>query len=88
MLEEIDSDYKRRRTSSVEEIQQAKAKAIRQHKSLLGNHTPNPNGSVRRKNRNSWKHETGSAEIAVKIEGEGQGRVSDVEMTNKVLDES
>ena len=89
MLEEIDSDYKRRRTSSVEEVQQAKAKAMRQYKSSSGEYKPpNPNGPVRRKNRNSWKHEAGSAEIAVKIEDRGQGRVSDVEMTNKVLDES
>ena len=40
MLEEIDSDYKRRRTSSVEEIQQAKAKAIRQHKASFQDTIP------------------------------------------------
>ena len=40
MLEEIDSDYKWRRTSSVEEVQQAKAKAMQQYKSSSGEYKP------------------------------------------------
>ena len=90
MLEEIDSDYKRRRTSSVEEVKQAKAKALRQYKSSSEEYKPpHPSRSVRNKNnRNSWTSEAGKAAIAVKIEGEGQRRVSDVEMTNKILDEA
>ena len=54
------------------EVQQAKA--LRQYKSSSGEYKPpNPNGPVRRKNKNSWKREAGTAEIAVMIEDGGRG---------------
>jgi hypothetical protein len=61
MLEEIDSDFKRRRTSSVEEVRLAKAKAIQRLRSEHDSYMPpqingaedthdNSNG----RNKNSW----------------------------------
>ena len=118
MLEEIDSDYQRRRTSSVEEIKLAKKKAMQRFKSAPNDYVPHllnnnknkkdddgDNGkSSSARNKNSWSNispttsggggssnrnkNNNNSSTTIDVKNNNNTRISDVELTKKIIDNS